>query len=187
MKLNLGSFSVMFPGWINVDKVNHPALYAQASAEGCMYYSMDLRFGMPFAPNSIELIHCSHMVEHLTYREGEAFMADCYRIMKPGATARFAVPDAKILIRMYQEKRLLELDAINEPSKKTAKYPLERFWNVLTEDHKAAYDWESFHALCYQAGFNKIERKAYNEGHPTIIKECKDLFPEISLYVECTR
>lgn len=186
MKLNLGSFSVMFKGWVNIDTVNDPLLYKYAQGNGFMFYSMDLSREIPFNTNSVDLIYCSHMVEHIDYAQGENFLKECYRILKPGGAARFAVPDLEILIRMYQENRLKELDAINEPSKEM-KMDIQKFWHVLTDGHKAAYDCKSFGELCRGAGFTEIKRCKFGEGHPTIMKETKDMFPEISLYVECVK
>lgn len=186
MKLNLGSFTVMFPGWVNIDLVNHPWMYGKASQLGCQFYSMDLRGGIPNNDNSVELIHCSHMFEHLTFPEGEAFMKECYRVLQPGGTARFAVPDLDTMVGLYEENRLAELGAINEPCK-TAKHNSERFWNILFEDHKSLYDYEALRDVCLAAGFTNIARHKFGEGHPTIIAETKDLFPEVSLYVEVTK
>lgn len=185
-KLNLGSYTVMFNGWLNIDILNHPEMYARAAELKCAFMSMDLSKGIPFESNTIDLIFTSHFVEHLSFREAEYFMEHCYRILKPGGTIRVAVPDLRILVNMYQRETLKELDKINEPSTR-ANYDVERFWEVLTAAHKSCYDWESMWTMCHKAGFPTVERKSYQQGHPTIIAEAQDLFPEVSLYVECTK
>ncbi len=151
-----------------------------------IFLSMDITKGVPWATDSVSYIFSSHMIEHITYREAERFLKECHRILKPGGVMRIAVPDTEILVKMYQEKRLKELNAINEPAKE-AKYDLERFHGVITYDHKAFYDWETMRDLCLEAGFSRVERKSFKVGHPVIVEETEDLFPEISLYVEIAK
>lgn len=176
----------MFPGWINIDAINDPGLWAYAKAKNCEFFSMDLSKGVPLADNNVDFIFCSHMVEHLPYRVAEHFMKECCRVLKPGGLMRIAVPDLDIIVRLYKENRLKELDKINEPCSR-AKYDTERFWEILTAGHHATYDFTSMLSLCAQAGFSKTERKSFEEGHPVFIAETQDMYPEISLYVECTK
>lgn len=46
----------------------------------------------PFEDNSVDEVHCSHFVEHLTGRERVSFVNELYRILKPGAKATIIVP-----------------------------------------------------------------------------------------------
>lgn len=46
----------------------------------------------PFRDNSIEEIHCSHFLEHLTAQERIHFFNEAYRVMKPGAKATIITP-----------------------------------------------------------------------------------------------
>lgn len=186
MKLNIGSYSIVFPGWLNIDYRNDPWLYNHAHSHGCAFVSMDVTGGLPFADSSVDFIHCSHMIEHITFREAEKFMVSCRRILKPGGVMRLAVPSLALMVAMYQGGTLKQLDAINEPCK-NAKYDTERFWELLFAGHKALYDWDSMRDLCQAAEFSKVEHKAYNVGNPIFLRETKDVFPECSLYVECTK
>lgn len=47
----------------------------------------------PWADESVDEVHCSHFFEHLSGPERIPFMAELYRIMKPGAKALFITPD----------------------------------------------------------------------------------------------
>ena len=46
----------------------------------------------PFADNSIEEVHSSHFLEHLTANERVHFYNEMYRVMKKGAKATIIVP-----------------------------------------------------------------------------------------------
>lgn len=46
----------------------------------------------PWEDNSVDEIHCSHFLEHLSMEERCHFMNEVYRILKPGAQCRVIVP-----------------------------------------------------------------------------------------------
>lgn len=46
----------------------------------------------PFEDESVEEVHCSHFLEHLTAEERVAFFNELYRVMKPDAKATFITP-----------------------------------------------------------------------------------------------
>lgn len=184
-KINIGSYTVMFDGWMNLDIINAPELYVYAFQNNKQFLSVDASRGLPFGSGTADFIFSSHMIEHVSYRVAENLLKECYRVMKPGAVMRIAVPDLELLVNMYKENRLSELNRINEPCK-YAKYDTERFWMLLTTEHRACYDWLSMKQMCEGAGFS-VKRYSYNVGNETIIRETKDLFPEVSLYVECTK
>ena len=55
-------------------------------------YICDVRNQLPFADNSVDEIHSSHFIEHLTGAERVAFFNELHRVMKVGATAQFSCP-----------------------------------------------------------------------------------------------
>jgi len=48
--------------------------------------------GFMLVDNSVDEVHCSHFVEHLTADERVQFMNELYRVMKPGAKAMIITP-----------------------------------------------------------------------------------------------
>jgi predicted SAM-dependent methyltransferase len=52
----------------------------------------DLRKGLPWPPNSVDQVHCSHFLEHLDGGERIAFMEELWRVLKPGCCATFLCP-----------------------------------------------------------------------------------------------
>lgn len=53
---------------------------------------VDLRKPWPWKGNSVDEVHCSHFVEHLTADERIHFTNELYRVLKPGVPAQIVVP-----------------------------------------------------------------------------------------------
>lgn len=47
---------------------------------------------LPYEDNTVEEVHSSHFIEHLSAQERVYFMNELYRVMKPGAKATIIVP-----------------------------------------------------------------------------------------------
>jgi SAM-dependent methyltransferase len=62
----------------------HPALKLQPTTIGPDVYIL--------ADESVDEVHCSHFLEHLTGKERVGFFNELYRVLKPGAQARFITP-----------------------------------------------------------------------------------------------
>jgi hypothetical protein len=52
----------------------------------------DLRQVWPWGDGSVEEVHCSHFVEHLTAAERIHFVNELYRVLIPGGKAQIIVP-----------------------------------------------------------------------------------------------
>jgi len=52
----------------------------------------DLKTRFPYEDNSIEEIHCSHFIEHLTGVERVHFVNECYRILEPKGKMTIIAP-----------------------------------------------------------------------------------------------
>jgi len=180
LKLNIGSFTVMFHhGWINTDVV---PLDQFASVHQYKFVQHDIRTAFPFEENSVDLIVSSHVLEHINQQEGQAFLTELYRIMKPGATARITVPDTETLVDLYRKKQLYIFDEINDGCR-NAQFESGKLWSLLFEGHRIAYDYDGLKKLGNSVGFH-VEKKKFNEGNLQIIQETMDFLPDLSVYVE---
>lgn len=83
-RLHLGCGGDIRPGWINLDARALPGVDVVADLDACR------RRKLPFAADSIDEFHASHLLEHLT--DPLAFMQEIHRIAKDGAIAVFRVP-----------------------------------------------------------------------------------------------
>lgn len=57
--------------------------------------------GIPFENETFELVYHSHILEHFSRPDGERFIAECFRILKPGGIIRIALPDLEVIAKEY--------------------------------------------------------------------------------------
>lgn len=185
VKLNLGSFTTMFHnGWINMDVAK---LDQWATGNGYRFIQHDVRNGLPYDDNVVDLVYSSHMLEHLTYNDGLKALTECYRVMKPGATIRIAVPDAKILTNLYVQGKLNTLDEVNDGC---AGIPLEanKLFELLLNNHHAIYDVENLSNLLGRAGFAEVHPMSFRKSvNKQMLRETIDMFPALSLFVDAVK
>ena len=82
IRLDIGCGKNKRPGFIGVDQ------YAMDGVD----VVMDVRQRWVYEDDSVEEVHCSHFVEHLTAQERVAFFNELYRVLKPGAKATIITP-----------------------------------------------------------------------------------------------
>jgi predicted SAM-dependent methyltransferase len=89
--LNIGCGSRFHPDWTNLDLAPaDPSIQAH-----------DARQELPFGDDTFELVYHSHVLEHLTRRDGVAFLKECRRVLKPEGVLRVALPDLETIAREY--------------------------------------------------------------------------------------
>jgi predicted SAM-dependent methyltransferase/glycosyltransferase involved in cell wall biosynthesis len=182
VKLNIGSFTVMAKGWTNIDVLD---LTAYAVQQGMEFRQMDVRKGLGYGDNTVDLVIASHFLEHITRNEGSAFIRECFRTLKPGGIIRITVPDTQRIAEEYITRaRFQKIYGFNE-GVKNASDDAEAFWNLLTAGHVTAYDHDSMTGLMTKAGFVSVENKMTGQSNSQEIKaETQDMYPELSLYME---
>ena len=145
MRLNLCSGPNVFPGWVNVDRVDQSSylqilreagdvsswpeaqqkLVEHVKADRIQFYTHDARERLPFDDNSVEAIYLGQCVEHFNRGyELPGILKECLRVLKPGAPIRITTPDLQLL---FDSALAGTLD------KFTSEQP-EFFANALPED-----------------------------------------------------
>jgi len=184
-KLNLASYIVMFHhGWMNIDKLN---LADFAQKNYYRFVQSDLELGFVGGPSdSVELICASHLIEHLDAAAGLKLLKECRRVLSPGGLIRLACPDARKIIQLYEENRLGELDEAVDWG--PAATNLEKMNALLYSNHKTVYDEELLARVLKEAGFVRIQKRAFRESaSEKMLRETLDMQPSLSLYMEASR
>lgn len=89
-KLNIGSSipkGIYREGWINLDPYKFKHVNVLGSA-----------LQLPFKENSIDLIHCVHVLEHVTRDKNIIMLSEMARVLTPGGEAYVEVPDFENII-----------------------------------------------------------------------------------------
>jgi len=94
-KLQIGAQHNVLKGWLNTD------LYPMSSE----VVFLDATKPFPFEDGTFDYIFCEHLIEHLTYKDGQFMLRECYRILKPGGRIRIATPDLETLIGLYTKEK----------------------------------------------------------------------------------
>src|SRR5205823_1818504 len=81
-KLHLGAAENVHPGWLNTD------LHSYGHGGELVY--LDVRKPFPLPDASFDFVFSEHMLEHLTYEEGQQCLGECLRVLRPGGTIRTA-------------------------------------------------------------------------------------------------
>jgi predicted SAM-dependent methyltransferase len=101
VKLLIGS-RTRYPGWKTLDLV--------AGAE--VDYVGDCEKLAQFAPNSIEALYASHVLEHVPYANLPATLAEWHRVLMPGGKVMVAVPDMNVLAQLFVKPEVKGADKV---------------------------------------------------------------------------
>src|ERR1051326_5853954 len=89
-KLQIGAGPIALPGWLGTD------LWPTKSI---IFLDATKRF--PIGDHTFDYIHSEHMIEHLSWVEGQFMLQECRRILKPGGTIRVGTPDLRVYSNLY--------------------------------------------------------------------------------------
>jgi SAM-dependent methyltransferase len=71
---------------------------------------------LPFPEDTFDSVYALHIIEHLTPEEGREFVAEVFRVLRPGGIFRVSTPDLEGIVRAYLER--LE-ECARQPTKQT--------------------------------------------------------------------
>jgi predicted SAM-dependent methyltransferase len=96
VNLACGSSYIDAPEWVNLDySTSNPAVH-RANILGTL----------PFEDGMVDVVYCSHFIEHIPRTRIPGFLTECHRILKPaGGIARFVLPDFEEICREYLRQR----------------------------------------------------------------------------------
>lgn len=111
---NFGSGAFHHKKWKNYDYPSSEEYYKFFQGEiEKDFISIDLcspNLKIPENNDSVSLIFCSHVIEHLEDNSVKKFLKECYRIMKPNSVMRIVIPntssDFKILELISKQKKI---------------------------------------------------------------------------------
>jgi predicted SAM-dependent methyltransferase len=150
MKVHLGCGMNYITGWINIDLDS-----SQADIKA------DLRLPLPYADSSVDLIFNEHFIEHISREDGRKFLAECYRVLKPGGVLRVSTPDLRWLVAQYIGGKLDEWTDVGWLPRTSCELINEgmRSWG-----HLYLYDLPELNLAMRSVGFVEITQVAHRES-----------------------
>lgn len=149
-KLNVGSGTVKFEGWVNID-------LERVTNITDVIWDATNKFSF-LEDSSCSLIYNEHFLEHLDIQDGVSFLSECYRLLMPGGILRIAMPSLEYVITKYNSEDWKDQDWLTWPQYQFIKTKAEminiafRWWG-----HQWLYDREELHRRLHESGFNKIK------------------------------
>ena len=177
MKLNLGCGSSVPDGWVNVDcaigaRLAKLPFFTLANEHLGIFgvkwdrriYLHDLRRTFPWKDRSADIIYSSHLLEHLSRRDGRRFLAECNRVLRVGGIVRLVVPDLRYSVDQYLEGRIMAdefLQALGVWPEQSEGRLKQRFGPLFRFPHKCMYDSRTLPAILSEMGFQDTAREAF--------------------------
>ena len=87
--LEIGACGTLRPGWFSTDLNARPGVMA-----------MDATKPFPIPRGSFDFIYSEHMIEHISFNDGQNMLRECHRILKPGGRIRIVTPSLGFLLRV---------------------------------------------------------------------------------------
>lgn len=162
--LNIGCGNRLHSSFINVDFNWLPGL------DLCW----DLRRPLPFSAGSMEGVFSEHCIEHLSFVDAGALLADLYRLLVPGGVLRLIVPDAEAFLLAYARWRQglpFAFPAPYQPVLESVDFSPIMAVNSVFRDHghHYAYDFDCLQRLLQQHGFREVRRCAFRQGRHSVL------------------
>jgi predicted SAM-dependent methyltransferase len=191
VKLNLGCGSVQPQGWVNVDyslgaRLSEIPFYNFINRRMKLFdidpdghprvwddkiYIHNLNKKFPWENNSVDIIYCSHTLEHFSKQEGLTFLRECHRIMKKGGILRIIVPDLKNFVEEYAAGKMRADDFVANLGVLYEKKN-NRLKNLLMTisqfPHRCMYDTEALSNILTSIGFVVESKQPFKSDIPDI-------------------
>ena len=158
-KLQLGAAHNVRGGWLNTDLHDY-------GRSDLVFLDVRERFPLPDA--SFDVVYSEHMLEHLSYAEGQHCLRECFRVLRPGGLIRTATPSLERLARLYEggdlQKRYVRWAVETLDPELHAQLPGAVVNNFFRSwGHAFIYDPETLRHALAEAGFTDIERREIGE------------------------
>jgi predicted SAM-dependent methyltransferase len=158
-KLHIGCAHHTMPGWLNTDYF--------VTRSDIAHFDATKTFPIPTA--SFDYIFSEHMIEHVSFDDGQSMLRECHRVLKPKGIVRISTPDLQFLIDLYaRRKSALQQEYIgsfNPPCAVDAggdAFVINHF--VRAWGHLFIYDENTLRFAMERAGFKNIRRCGINES-----------------------
>lgn len=160
-RLQIGSGRTVLPGWLSTD--------LDPQKPGVL--RLDATRAFPFPDDSFDVVFTEHMIEHVSWVQGQSMLAECRRVLKPGGVLRVATPDLAVLVALYRGEAGADGDHYVEWVTRrylpriTHQHPVFVLNNAVRNwGHTFLYDGETLELALSDAGFVDAGRQEFGQS-----------------------
>ena len=130
----------------------------------------DIVKGLPIPEDSVELLYCSHILEHLALNEFRQALKHCYCHLNSGGIFRFVLPDLECLARNYlnsdDPNACIEFMRLSCLGKEERNYSLTSFLREWLggSEHLWMWDYKGMSQELEEVGFTEIRRAKFGDS-----------------------
>jgi predicted SAM-dependent methyltransferase len=100
-KLHIGAGPNLLDGWLNTT--------LQPLKAGSVHLNATKAYPIP--DGSMDYVFSEHMIEHVTFQDGQSMLKECFRVLKKGGKIRLSTPDLERMLALYTPNPTPEQDA----------------------------------------------------------------------------
>ena len=118
---------------------------------------VNIRSPLPFEIGSAKCILAEHVIEHVTFREGLAFLQECLRVLEIGGVLRLSFPDITRHIKVSEYR-----EGFSKYYSRVMQSEEDVWLSILTDwEHKSCWTAEMAGRVLLAVGFTKGIRLPY--------------------------
>jgi predicted SAM-dependent methyltransferase len=156
--LNVGASGHHLDGWVSLD--------LRPDERGIR---LDATRPWPLPDGCARAIRSEHMIEHFTWEQARAYVAEAARVLERGGLLRTCTPDLEAIARAYlaRDPRVLRAHRKHGYLAPTWAHLVDNYARMW--GHTFLFDYDALAGLLTDAGFVEIERAAFGESrHPEL-------------------
>ena len=147
--------------------------------------------GLPVAPQTANVIYCSHVLEHLSLQDIDKALANIYSYLVPGGIFRLVMPDLEFIIQKYVSATDPEAAARFMVDSHLGKRN-SKLWTFLLDwcghQHRWLWDFKGIEAKLADHGFAEIRRAVFADAETPEFNDVElQTRWQDSLGIECRR
>ena len=167
--LELGAGKRGLDGWITIN--------IKKTGDICW----DLRNGIPFPDETVSHLYSSHFFEHLSFKQGQRFLDECLRVLRPGGKFSICVPNARIYIEAYL--RNVDLDAntfsFYKPAyNHTTRIDYVNYMAYMDGHHNYMFDEENLIYILKSKGMRNVRIREFNPSLDLKVRDFESIYAE---------
>jgi hypothetical protein len=140
----------------------------------------DIVKGLPVSPDSVHVVYCSHILEHLALSDFRTAIQNTFDMLQPEGTFRFVLPDLEHMMDQYRRDGSPDA-AINFMQNtilgiETRPRGLRAFLTSWLGNfrHLWMWDYKAIARELQQVGFVDIRRASYGDSAEPLFDEVED-------------